>query len=144
MCFGRGTTQIGPEKYTKPKTKTKLIKHIGHRYFMIWDKKDQQLHVYLDSDFWKSFLHQRLGCARDEAGAMVIHRAKSANAHLPFTKQLLAEIRQEEFIPGRGTVSKFVKKHGNNHYGDAGYLACAAAHFKNVRIIQPEDHDRPT
>src|SRR5690606_35275950 len=58
--------------------------------------------------------------------------------HLSFAKHLTAEVKMEEFISGKGMVTKWDRKRKQNHWFDALYNACAAGHYCGVRLVEEE------
>jgi len=53
-------------------------------------------------------------------GALTLYAA-SPQEHLAFAKHLTAEVQAEEFVAGRGRVTKWERKQRNNHWLDALY-----------------------
>jgi hypothetical protein len=54
---------------------------------------------------------------------------------LGLAKHLTAEKRVEEFVPGKGLLSKWKRVHRNNHWFDALYNAAAAGHFCGFQLL---------
>jgi hypothetical protein len=90
----------------------------------------------VDADYWKSWLSQRLSTPRDQPGAMTLFQAPPSE-HLALSKHLTAERRVEEFLPGRGVVTRWERVRRQNHWLDALYNACAAGHLAGVRLFEP-------
>lgn len=63
--------------------------------------------------------------------------------HFPWTKHLTAEVKTEEFVAGRGVITKWECKRRQNHWLDALYNACAAGHYCGVRLVQEEVKEKP-
>ena len=55
--------------------------------------------------------------------------------HLSLAKHLTAEVKTEEFVKDKGVVVKWEKRNKHNHWFDALYNACAAAHYCGVRLV---------
>ena len=55
--------------------------------------------------------------------------------HLALAKHLTAEKKTEEFVAGKGVVAKWERLRRQNHWFDALYNACAAAHLSGVRLV---------
>jgi hypothetical protein len=55
--------------------------------------------------------------------------------HLRFAKHLTAEVKTEEFVAGKGLVTRWERVRRNNHWLDALYNACAAGSLAGVRLI---------
>jgi len=59
-----------------------------------------------------------------------------AQDHLSLAKHLTAEVKTEEFVAGKGTVVKWERLRRQNHWFDALYNACAAAHSCGVKLVE--------
>lgn len=53
-------------------------------------------------------------------------------------------MQTEEFVAGRGVVTKWERIRRNNHWLDALYNACAAGHYAGVRLIEAQIPKRLT
>ena len=51
-------------------------------------------------------------------------------------KHLTAERKTEEFVAGKGVLTKWERLNRNNHWFDALYNACAAGHGSGVRLVE--------
>ena len=133
-CRGLGESQDRPQRYTKPKTTGAVVKLIGEGYHLSFLKKERLNLAEVNADHWKTWVHQRLTVPAEAEGALKLYNA-SQNDHLSFAKHLTAEKQIEEFVTGKGTVTKWERVHKNNHWFDAIYNAAAAGHFCGVRLI---------
>ncbi|WP_339749900.1 hypothetical protein [uncultured Rubinisphaera sp.] len=59
-------------------------------------------------------------------------------AGLSLAKHLKSERKVEEFLPGRGVVTRWERIRKNNLLFDALYNACAAGHASGVRLLEEE------
>jgi hypothetical protein len=50
---------------------------------------------------------------------------------------LTSERRTEEFVAGKGVVTRWDRVRRANHWFDALYNACIAAHWAGIRLMQP-------
>jgi phage terminase large subunit GpA-like protein len=98
--------------------------------------------VEIDTDHWKTWLHQRLAAPLERAGIITFHKAPP-NEHLALAKHLTAETKTEEFVADKGVVVKWERIRRQNHWLDALGYACAAAHLAGVRLIDEERPERP-
>lgn len=131
--IGRGVTQQAA--YHRPREINKQTIWLGdgvHVNRVPTDFGEAQL-VEANSDHWKSFLHARMTTPTTTAGAMTLC-AGQPNEHLSLAKHLTSEKQVEEFVAGKGTVTKWIKEHRNNHWFDACYMNCVASHMLGVRI----------
>lgn len=91
--------------------------------------------VEVNADHWKSYAHARMQTPVGQSGGLTLFHA-TANEHLTFGKHATAEKRVEEFVAGRGLVSRWEAMHRNNHFLDALTLACVAGHGVGERIME--------
>lgn len=80
-----------------------------------------------------------------QPGALSLFQAPPKE-HLSFGEHLTAEMKTEEFVAGKGLVTRWERTRRNNHWLDALYNACAAGHLAGVRLIGtspvPRQHRR--
>lgn len=89
----------------------------------------------LDSDFFKSWVHQRLSWPIDEPGAWHLHQEVDED----YCRQIVAESRIKK--PGGKAV--WVARSKRNHYLDAEALAYAAAYMLGIqRTVNRNDQSR--
>jgi len=134
---GYGMTQDHVRRYTRPKSKGAVIRHIGDDYHFSLLRHEQIVLVEINADAWKTFAHERLTTPVGEPGALTLFRAMPMD-HFSLAKHLTAERQVEEFIAGKGTVIRWEAIRRTNHWLDALYLACGASHFCGVRLDQQE------
>jgi len=141
--IGHGEAQQYANRYSTPKGKSKTIGWVGAECHVALDKATGAWAAHVNADYWKTWLHEGLGVAIDPAadgptpGAITLYHSTDRNEHLSLSKHLTAEKRVEEFIPERGTVTKWVRLSRKNHWLDCAYNACAAAHLVGVNLTQP-------
>jgi hypothetical protein len=73
-----------------------------------------------------------------QPGAMSLFRA-GPHEHLALAKHLTAETKTEEYVAGKGVVTKWERVRRQNHWFDALYNACAAGHLCGVRLTGMTD-----
>ncbi len=83
--------------------------------------------VRLDSDFFKSWIHQRIRWPEDQPGGWHL----SADATEDYCRQIVSEARARLASGGH----KWVRRSKQNHYLDAEALAYAAAYMVGVQRI---------
>ncbi|MFZ1932297.1 MAG: terminase gpA endonuclease subunit, partial [Thermoguttaceae bacterium] len=100
--------------------------------------------VCMDTDFWKSWEHDRWMSDPNKAGTVLLWGEPSDRAgrlsqdqksHFSYSKHLTAEIEVEEVVKGmlkRGWKSKS----DSNHYFDASYMSDVAASMLGVRLVR--------
>jgi hypothetical protein len=96
---------------------------------------DRLLLVEINADHWKSWVHQRLSTPVGSPGAMTLFQA-GPQEHLALSKHLTAETKTEEFVAGKGVVTRWERLRRQNHWLDALYNACAAGHCCGVRLVE--------
>jgi hypothetical protein len=93
--------------------------------------------VEINADWWKSYVHSRLQTPAGQPGSLTLFHA-SPTEHLSFAKHLTAERRVEEFVAGKGLVTRWEAVNRNNHYLDALALACVAGHGIGQLLVSLE------
>lgn len=133
--IGRGTGQYAGQ-YAKPKSSGKVVREIGEEYHIEWVDRDQCHVVIINADHWKEFVHRRMLTPVGKPGAMTLFDSQGdKNCHTRFAKHMVSERQVEEFVVGKGRVTKWVAEHSNNHWFDAMYLASAAGHFAGWSLM---------
>lgn len=89
----------------------------------------------LDTDHWKSFVHERLGWETTKAGAW----HTSTEAADDYFKQVVAETR----VISEGKP-KWLAIARDNHYLDCEAMAAAAAYLLNAQYLRGGDEDKPS
>jgi phage terminase large subunit GpA-like protein len=121
---GFGVQQLGKRKFFREPGYEAVAQKAGYML------------VEVNSDFWKSHVHSRLQTPIDQPGGLSLFHA-TPTEHLTFAKHLTAERRVEEFVAGRGLVTRWEAVNRNNHFLDALALACLAGYAVGQRIVQP-------
>ncbi|MDA7504040.1 phage terminase large subunit family protein, partial [bacterium] len=124
-AVGRGASQQRQQWYNRPTSTGSVVKKIGEGYHMNRLRSPRINLLEVNADHWKTWVHQRLTTPRDESGAMTLFQA-APHEHLSLAKHLTAERKTEEFLTGKGVVTKWERVRRNNHWFDALYNACAA------------------
>src|SRR4051812_12833555 len=70
-------------------------------------------------------------------GAMTLFQALP-HEHLSLAKHLTAEVTTEEFVAGKGIVTKWERLRRQNHWLDALYNACVAGHGCEIRLVEEQ------
>lgn len=134
---GQGTEQRTEQRggsYVRPRTMSENILFVGDGMHIAWQPtKDIRL-VELDSDHWKTWLHERWRCPLGGSGSMTLWQDATENAHYAFAKHQVAEEKQREFKAGKGEIVKWVQKKRQNHWLDTMSMACAAGFLAGVRL----------
>jgi phage terminase large subunit GpA-like protein len=143
-CVGRGASQQRQQWYNRPTQTGSTVKLIA-KEFHINHLPAERLHlVEINADFWKTWTHQRLTQPLDQPGAITFFDAPR-EIHLAIAKHLTAERKTEEFIAGKGVVTKWERIRKQNHWLDALYLAGCAGYYAGARLV--DEHvpaKRPT
>jgi phage terminase large subunit GpA-like protein len=133
-AVGRGAAQQRRQWYNRPTSTGSIVKHIGEGFHINLLKRPKRHLVEVDADHWKTWTHQRLSTPLDQPGTMTLFQAPP-NEHLALAKHLTAERKTEEFVAGKGVVTKWERVRRQNHWFDALYNACAAGHLVGARLI---------
>ncbi|MFO7958344.1 MAG: terminase gpA endonuclease subunit, partial [Candidatus Brocadiia bacterium] len=109
---------------------------IGHHWWVPGLSRRRALrHVEIDTNYWKSFVHERLGTAMGDPGCLSIFGRK-ATPHRLFAEHLTAEYRVR--TEGRGrTVDewKLPAHKPDNHWFDCVVGCAAAASIQGVERV---------
>ena len=90
--------------------------------------------VEMHSDHWKREVHQGFGAPPGSPGSLHLFHA-DRREHLGFARQITAEREEEEFVPGRGTMTYWNKVFKDNHYLDCAYGCRCAADMLGIRLM---------
>ncbi|MBC7852923.1 MAG: phage terminase large subunit family protein, partial [Pirellulaceae bacterium] len=131
---GRGATQQRKQNYNRPNQQGGNVAVIGQGFHLNLQKAEQLFLVEVDADFWKTWVHQRLGTPLTSSGALTFYQTLPQE-HLALARHLTAEIKTEEFVPGQGVVVRWERLRKDNHFFDALYNACAAGYLCGARLI---------
>jgi len=137
-AIGRGAAQHFHQRYNQPTRAGAMVRKIGEGYHLSHIHPEHIEVVEVNADHWKSWVHQRLSTPMGQSGAMTLFQA-APQEHLALTKHLTAETKTEEFVAGRGVIEKWERLRRQNHWFDALYNACAAAHLSGVRLAGLEE-----
>jgi len=85
--------------------------------------------IRLDTDYWKSFVHERMAWPAEQLGAWHFH----AEVTDDYLRQIVAEART---VTDNGKVV-WVERSKENHFLDAEAMAAAAGFMLNVHQIRP-------
>ncbi|MEW6251242.1 MAG: terminase gpA endonuclease subunit [Planctomycetota bacterium] len=132
---GYGAGQRAGAAYNSPRGTGQMIRHVGDRYHITYLRERRAVVFDIDADHWKSFVHRRLTAATDKASAYTVFTAPAVE-HTAFFKHLTAEKQLEEFVPGRGIVTRWTRERKANHWLDCLYTCAATAHFKGARLVK--------
>lgn len=132
--FGVGQYQTTQRIYHQAMKVGGNVKRIGDQWQLKWMPDDAVHLVEMDADAWKGRVQKRLMAATDSPGAITLFTSANQNEHLKFGKHMTAEQEQEEFLPGRGMVRKWVAVKKGNHYFDAMYGSLVAASIMGARM----------
>lgn len=135
-AVGRGASQHKSQWYNRPTQTGSICKFIGEGYHANFLPAEKLLLLEVDADHWKTWVHQRLTTPMGSAGAMTLYQSAKPQEHLALAKHLTAEVKTEEFVQGKGVVAKWERLRKQNHWFDALYNACAAAHALGVKLVE--------
>ncbi len=141
-AVGRGAAQQRTQWYNRPTSTGSVVFYIGEGFHMNLLASPHQFLAEVDADHWKSWVHQRLVTPMGQPGAMTLFAAPPSE-HLSFAKHLTAETKTEEYVAGKGVVTKWERVRKNNHWFDALYNACAVGNYGGVRLLPPVPGSAP-
>jgi phage terminase large subunit GpA-like protein len=137
---GFGTTQRNPQKFVQ-RARTECVL-IGEGFQVIKlpatvDRPKPVLLVEVNADHWKSRIHSQLQTPVAHPGALLLFRPAVPAEHLSLAKHFTAEKKVEEFVAGRGVVTRWVAMNRNNHWLDS--MALASVAFAATGDTPPQD-----
>lgn len=91
--------------------------------------------IRLDTDHWKSYVHERLRCPLDQPGAWRLNDAADED----YCRQLVAEAR----VRGPSGKAVWIERNRENHALDCEAMAAAAAYMLNVQHLRDGARRRP-
>ncbi len=141
-AIGRGAAQQRQQTYNKPTQAGSVTRHIGEGFHINWLPTARLFLCEVDADHWKTWVHQRLSTPVGNTGAMTLFQGTPQD-HLALAKHLTAEVKTEEFIAGKGVVTKWERRRRQNHWLDALYNACAVGHYCGVRLVEEAPRPAP-
>lgn len=149
---GYGEGQRNTTRYRAPQNKDKDIIFIGRQYYLSRVRVNGKLLpgvilAHVDSDYWKSELHQALAMPPEQPGAVTLYEHQDSIGHADFAAHLTAERQIEKFVPGRGTVVVWDRTSRNNHWLDSSYGAMCESDFLIRTMSLPAKRaaaDRPS
>ena len=139
---GHGVAQERSTPYTAPRKLAKETPKIGDGWHVAYQAAEKVWLIHINSDHWKSRSHQFLISPAGQPGSLVLYDAPPQE-HLTLARHLTAERKVEEFIPGKGTVERWVRDRKQNHYLDCLMQACAAADERGFTVVTPAPPPAP-
>lgn len=113
----------------------------------MWYERVMQVHrcifTFADSNYWKTWLHQRLSVDKDVEGSLKLYAAVDESHHLDYVKHITSEREVQKFEPGKGYVKVWESIRSANHWLDATYMACVAGDRCGFRIEGGSKHRPP-
>ena len=88
-AIGRGAAQQHRQWYNRPTQAGSIVKAIGEAWHANWLPVEQLFLIEIDSDHWKTWVHQRLSTPIDKPGAMTLFQAHP-HEHLSLARHLTA------------------------------------------------------
>lgn len=131
----------GELTYHAPSSKSKTVKAIGLNYHIksLMHGRHRVFLLEYNADRWKTWVHQRLSTPIGETGSMSLYNAPRREL-TKLAAHLTAERAEQEFVPGRGVVTKFKQIRASNHWLDCTSEAAIAGHMRGFRIM---DRNKP-
>lgn len=132
--LGHGASQSRPDWYDLPKQVSRAIKAIGEQYHLARLPRRHLAVCEVNADYWKSWLHERFSLEPPAPASLTIFKALERE-HATFAAHITNERLEYVPVTGRGVVARWTNAARRpNHYLDATYLACVAAHLAGFRL----------
>lgn len=123
-----------PDKLTE---KSRLM-WIGEQCYISRSKHVGLAFVTLNSDVWKSFVHDGYKTPVGQSGALSCFEPATDEDEKILTmyrKHCLAEKREWKEVPKRGKVTVWIHSGADNHFYDADAYSCNAANVLGVTVV---------
>lgn len=141
---GQGVSQYGSGgRYLERKSTGARVSYVGDGYHVSRLAAAEVDLLELDVDRWKTIVHRRFTAPIDADGSTTLFRVTKSIEHQRYIDQLLAEERVEEYVAGKGTITRWRKDRGPNHFLDATVLSTVAGHACGVRLIGSTANEPP-
>jgi len=140
-AYGRGmSAPRGRGGYSHPAALTKNgVSWIGDQYYFKMQPKHGVIAAYVNSDEWKSFVHDGMTMDPGLPGSLLSFEPVTDDEIKlagTLSRQTCAEKAIEIVVPDRGPVTVWRNESFKANHGlDVTYLACAAGHRAGVRVI---------
>jgi phage terminase large subunit GpA-like protein len=142
-AIGRGAAQQRHQWYNRPTRTGSIVQHIGEGFHINHLEAEHLYLVEVNADHWKTWVHARLATPLDHKGALSFY-AGQPQEHLTLARHLTAETKVEEFVAGKGLVTRWERVRRQNHWLDALYNACAAGSLCGVRLLGEDYEPAPS
>ncbi len=130
--FGSGRDQ---QKWRTP-AKSTDEKEVGNEWVAVVQPGSGIRLIELHSDHWKETVHEAFAVAPGGPGSIGIFNAPPRD-HFGFARQITAERREEEFVPGQGRRIFWNRLWKDNHFLDVTAYARAAADMMGIKLVRP-------
>lgn len=145
---GYGEGQRRMTRYIAPTAKKKGVIYIGNEFHIAKVQRNGRvvpgvMLVHVNSDNWKSELHQRLVMPTEEPLSLTLYEAAAFAEHTELCQHLTAEKQMEKFLPGKGVVIVWERIDRNNHWLDSTYASICAGDAILSLQLKRESRQRP-
>jgi phage terminase large subunit GpA-like protein len=147
---GYGEGQRRTTRYIEPTTKKRGMVYIGNQFHISRVLRNGKfvggvMLVHMNSDHWKSELHQRLSVPPEDSLAVTLYESASVTEHADFSEQLTAERQISKYIPNKGDAIIWERVRRKNHWLDSTYSAlCAGEAIIQMGIRKESKKQRRT
>lgn len=137
--MGLGLGHFSRMHYRQPVKPGREVIWVGTQCYEKYLVNQKSIVMFGDANYWKTWLHQRLQLPLDDetkqpdgVKPITLFASADVNEHMRFAKHLTAEHEIQTFEPGKGYVRIWDAIRSENHWLDATYMACVAAHRMKV------------
>jgi hypothetical protein len=147
--LGRGRTQMESRRYDAPRQSNSIVRKIGERWHLEYDRSRGMFRIVFDADDSKLTIQACLRVTTGMPGSLTLPAAPEKD-HTTVSRHLASEVFRRWLEPGKGVVEEWTKT-GMNHYLDTAGMAYVAAKRLGWRIpdtiwgtsARPTDSDPP-
>lgn len=134
--MGLGAGHWKRQRFRQPRKVGKEVIWMGTQCYDKFVPANKCVITFGDANYWKTWLHARLalevGQQAKDASPIVLFSSASESEHAEYAKHLTAEREVVTYEKGNGEVKVWESIRSANHWLDATYMACVAAHRLKV------------
>lgn len=139
--LGFGVGQRYQRGYTRPRAVGGKIAHVGDEYHIVRFPAKYVYVVEINADAWKARVHERLARPQDAEGALSFYHSLDPKEHHKLSMHLTAERPVEEFVPGKGTRTRWQVIRAANHFLDCMYIAACAGDLCGMGAVAEQESE---
>ncbi len=134
--MGLGQGHWRRQSYRQPTKLGREVIWLGTQCYDRFVANQRSVVTFGDANYWKTWLHSRLVLDLEhkdkDAAPIMLYGSSGDGEHAEYAKHLTAEREVVSFQKGKGETKTWEAIRSSNHWLDATYMACVAAHRLQV------------